>query len=137
MHHSAVSWKITLPYFLSQNVIWYGQKESIKMQNFKLSLNDMECHQLCALIGSFCWKYVKFQLKKYGGVISHDTEEWCKIWRKTDLLFGKWHEEFGKFLPQYSKVSKLRLWWKPFIQSRKCMSWKFTDELYVMTKKND
>ena len=25
------------------------------------------------------------------------TEDWCKRWRKTDLCFQKWHEEFGKF----------------------------------------
>ena len=25
-------------------------------------------------------------------------EDWCKIWRRTDLCFLKWHEEFGKFL---------------------------------------
>ena len=43
---------------------------------------------------------------------------------KFDLWFGKWHEEFGKFLPEHSKVSKLGLWWDPFIQSRKCMSLK-------------
>ena len=43
---------------------------------------------------------------------------------KFDLWFGKWHEEFGKFLPEHSKVSRLGLWWDPFIQSRKCMSLK-------------
>ena len=53
--------------------------------------------------------YILFQLKKYRGVIFHDTEEWCKIWRKTDLLLGKWHEEFDKFSPEHSKVSKLEL----------------------------
>ena len=25
------------------------------------------------------------------------TEDWCKIWKKTDLCFQKWHVEFGKF----------------------------------------
>ena len=30
---------------------------------------------------------VKFQLKMYRGVILHDTEELCKVWRKTNLLF--------------------------------------------------
>ena len=78
-----------------------------------------------------------FDLKKYRGVIFHDTEEWCKIWRKTDLLLGKWHEEFGKFSPEHLKVSKLGLWWDPFVQSRKCMSLKFTEELCVITMKND
>ena len=68
--------------------------------------------------------------------ITHDTEEWCEIWRKTDLWFGKWHEEFGKFLPEHSEVSKLGLW-DPFIQSRKCMSLKFTEEWCVMTLKED
>ena len=26
-----------------------------------------------------------------------DTEEWCKIWRKTDLCFQKCQEEIVKF----------------------------------------
>ena len=35
--------------------------------------------------------------KKYWGVMFDGTEDWCKIWRKTDLCFLKLHEEFGKF----------------------------------------
>ena len=78
-------------------------------------------------------KYILFVLKKYKGVIFHDIEEWCKIWRKTDLLLGKWHEEFGKFSPEHSKVSKLELWWDPLVQSRKCMRLKLTEKLcYVL-----
>ena len=38
---------------------------------------------------NFTQKYVMFDLKKYRAVIFHDTWEWCKIWRKTDLWFGK------------------------------------------------
>ena len=91
----------------------------------------------CTFIGSFCAKYITFDLKKYRGVILHDTEESYKIWKKTDLWFEKWHEEFGKFSPEHLKVSKLGLWWDPFVQSRKCMSLKFTEELCVMTMKND
>ena len=60
---------------------------------------------------SFWAKYILLQLKRYRGVIFHDTDEWCKIWRKTDLWFGKWHEEFGKFSPEHLKMSKLGLWW--------------------------
>ena len=30
-------------------------------------------------------------------VMSHDNEEWCKVWRKTSSWFQKWHEEFGEF----------------------------------------
>ena len=93
--------------------------------------------KICTLMGSFWTKYVMFELKKYRGIMFHDTEEWCKIWRKTNLWFGKWHEELGKFLPEHLKVSKLGLWWDPFVQSRKCISLKFTEELCIMTMKND
>ena len=51
--------------------------------------------------------------------------------------FGKWHEEFCKFSPEHSEVSKLGLWWNSFAQSRKYMSLKLTEELCVMTMKND
>ena len=78
-----------------------------------------------------------FDLKKYRGVTFHDTEGWCKIWKKTDLWLGKWHEEYAKFSPEQLKVSKLGYWWDHLIQSRKSMSLKSTEELYVMTMKND
>ena len=61
----------------------------------------------------------------------------AKFEKKTDMLLGKWHQEFGKFSPERSKVSKLELWRDPFVQSRKCMSLKFAEELCVMTMKND
>ena len=93
--------------------------------------------KICTLMGCLWPKYIMFELKKYRGVIFHDTEEWCKIWRKIDLWFGKWHEEFGKFSPEHLKVSKLGLSWHPFVQSWKCMSLKFTGELCVITMKND
>ena len=88
-------------------------------------------------MGFFWAKCILFELKKYRGVIFHDTEEWCKIWRKTDLWFEKWHEKFGKFSPELLKLSKLGLWWDSFVQSRKGMTLKFTEELCVMTMKND
>ena len=89
------------------------------------------------LMGCFWPKYIMFELKKYGGVMFDDTEYWCKIWKKTYLCFQKWHEEFAKFSPEHLKVSKLGLWWDPFIQSRKCTSLKFTRELFVTTMKSN
>ena len=73
----------------------------------------------CNFIYCYCAKYLMFDLKNYGEVLFHDTEGWCKIWRKTDMWFGKWHEEYGKFSPENLKISKLRFWWDPLIQSRK------------------
>ena len=37
-------------------------------------------------MGYFCPKYIRYELKKYRGVIFHDTEQWCKIWINLDLL---------------------------------------------------
>ena len=39
-----------------------------------------------------CAKYLKSDLKQYRGVIFHDTERWCKIWRKTDLNMVNFHQ---------------------------------------------
>ena len=66
----------------------------------------LKIFKICTFIGSYCAKYLMFDLKKYRGVIFHDTEEWCKIWRKTDLWFGKWHEVYDKFSPEHLEVSK-------------------------------
>ena len=41
------------------------------------------------LMGYFCPKYMRFELKKYRGVIFHDTEQWCKIWINPDLVVSK------------------------------------------------
>ena len=64
LHHPSVSWEITLLYFFSSNFIWFGKKEPIKVQNFRLSTAHMKFHQICTLIGSCCWKYKTFLLKK-------------------------------------------------------------------------
>ena len=34
------------------------------------------------------------------------TEYWCKIWRKNNLCFQKWNEEFSKFSPEHVRKSK-------------------------------
>ena len=46
--------------------------------------------------------------KKYRGVLFDGTEYRCKIWRKTDLCFQKWHREFSKFSPEH--VWKCKNW---------------------------
>ena len=73
------------------------------LTNFDLS----KVSNIFALVGSFWAKYILFELKKYRGVIFHETEEGCKIWRGIDLSFKNWHKEFDKFWPEHSKVSKI------------------------------
>ena len=79
-------------------------------------------YEICTLIDPFCAKYTTFDLKKYKGVYFM-TKDSCKIWRKIELWFGKWHEKFGKFLSEHLKMSKLNSW-DLFGHSRKCMSHK-------------
>ena len=100
-------------YFFSKNFMWFLQKEPIKEQNLRLSTAQVKYYRICTLIGSFCWKYIKFQQKKYRAVMSHNTEDWCKIWSKSDLLFQKW-QKFGELLSKHSKVSKIWTLIDPF-----------------------
>ena len=77
-----------------------------------------------------------FELKKYRGVVFHDIrvmqclrKNWHVVWKMT---WGIW-----QISPEHSKMSKLELWWDPFVQIRKCMSLKLTEELCIMTMNND
>ena len=78
---------------------------------------------------SFLCKVCNVWPKKVQRSMFHDNEESCKIWRKTDLWFGKRRDEFIKFSSEHLKMSKLVFSWDPFAQSRKCMSYKLTEEL--------
>ena len=40
-------------------------------------------------MGYFCPKYIRFELKKYRGVIFHNTDQWCKIWKNPNLVVSK------------------------------------------------
>ena len=70
--------------------------------HFKVDMRNLT-NLMCFLWG----KYILFELKKYRGVIFHETEEGYKIWRGIDLSFQNWHKEFDKFWPQHLKVSKI------------------------------
>ena len=116
------------------SVSWYRRvMQNLKKKQFVISKiqesgefwsEHSKVSKICTLIGPFHAKYITFDLKKYRGVIFHDREESYKIWRKTDLWFGKWHKEFGKFSPEQTKVSK-------------CFSLESTEELCFMALKID
>ena len=61
---------------------WHKEIDEFWLENLKVS-------KIYTLMGCFWPKYIKFELKKYKGAIFHDIREWCKIWRKADLCFGK------------------------------------------------
>ena len=65
----------------------------------------VESLKICSWMCYFCQKHVKFRLKKYSGIISYNTEDVWKLWKKEiDLLFKKWHEEFREFQREKRKV---------------------------------
>ena len=59
------------------------------------------------LMHSFWAKYMFLESKKYRGVIFYDTKEGYKIWRGINFSFQNLHEEFDKFWPEHSKISKI------------------------------
>ena len=56
-------------------------------------------------------------------------KNWLVVWEMTR---GIW-----QIFTDHLNVSKLELGWDTFVKSRKCLSLKFTEELCVMTRKND
>ena len=79
---------------------WHEEFDEFWPKHLKVS-------NIFILMSSFWAKYILFELKKYTGVIFHETEEGCKIWRGIDLSFQNWQKEFDKFWPEQSKVSKI------------------------------
>ena len=78
LQRSYVSWH----WRLMQNFVKWKEFREFQPEHSKGS-------KICTLDGSFCAKHLTFDLKKYRGVIFYDNKGWCKIWRKTDLWFGK------------------------------------------------
>ena len=65
----------------------------------------LKVSKIFILMGSFSAKDILFGLKKYRGVIFHESEEGHKIRRGIDLPLQSWHKEFDKCWPEQSKVS--------------------------------
>ena len=82
---------------------WHEEFDEFWPEHSKIS-------KICTLMGCFWPKCIMFEFRKYRGVMFDSSQGWYKIWKKTDLCFQKWHEEFGKFSPEHLKVSKLGLW---------------------------
>ena len=99
------SWKCT----------WFGQKEPINVQTFRLSTVHAKFHQLCTLIDSFCWKYIKFKLQRYIAVMSHDSEIEAKFEEKLICCF-KNDKNLVNFELSTQKSQKFALSLVPIVQ---------------------
>ena len=120
----------------------FGEESTCR---FKIGISDLTNFDLSTwkVQKKFCFNWV-LVTKKYivwarkvqtsylswhWGVLHILKKNWLVVWKKT------W--EFDKFSPEHLKVSELELWWDPFVQRRKGMTLKFTEELCVMTIKNN
>ena len=84
---------------------WHEEFSKFRPGHSKIS-------KICTLMSCFWPKYIMFELSKCREVMFDDTQDWYKVWRKTDLCFQKWREEFGKFPPEHLKVSKSYVLWQ-------------------------
>ena len=69
-----------------------------------------EILKISTLIGSFCATYITFDRKIKEELFFMDNEEWCNIWRITDLWFGKWHEKYDTALKSHQSAQKPQNW---------------------------
>ena len=112
-------------YFFSLIFIYFQQKESIKGQSWWNFTWAVESLKFCTLMGSFCPNHVQFQLKKYRRVISHDTEQWCKIWIKLDLAVSKLAWGIGRTFTKALKNLKICTLMRSFCPKRNVSARKF------------
>ena len=90
--------------------IWRGI--DLSFQNWHEQFDEfwpkhLKVWKIFILMCSFWAMYILFVLKKYTGVIFHETEEGHKIWGGIDPSFQNWHKKFDNIWPEYSKVSKI------------------------------
>ena len=89
--------------------IWWGLDLSI--QNWYKEFDEFwpehsKFSKIWTLITCFWPRYIMLDLKRSTEELFDCTEDWCQIWRQTDLYSLKWHEEFGKFSPEHIRKSK-------------------------------
>ena len=88
-------------------------------------------------MGSFWAKHILVELKKVQR--SSLSRHWrdMQILKKNWLVVSKKNWEIWQIFTRALGSVKIGLWWDPFVQSRKGMTLKFTEELCVMAMKNN
>ena len=106
-----ISWFVTLSIFLllkMKNYAKFEQELTCWHEEFdKFWPEHSKVSEIFTLMGFFWAKYILFKLRKYRGVIFHETEEGYKIWRGIDPSFQNWHKDFEKIWSEHLIVSKI------------------------------
>ena len=85
----------------------FGEESTCRFKFDKFWHAHSKVSKIFILMDSFWAKYILFEVRKYRGVIFHETEEGYKIWRGIDLSFQNWHKKFDEIWPEHSKVSQV------------------------------
>ena len=110
---------------MEQNLYKTDSRFQNQMRNLDNFRQTVEGPRSWNSMGYICLKTTLLHLKHY-------LQIYLTL-LSSDLWFGKWHEEYGKFFPGHSKLG---FWSNPLIQTWKSMSLKSTEELSVMAMKN-
>ena len=122
-----------------------------KFQKISVLTARVKFHQICTLIGYFCWKYIKSQLKKVWKEYVFQSNKFFKVcttlWylmiprsgekfeKKTYFLF-QIDKNLVNFDPSTKRSKKFALWLVSFVQSIQPLTWKRMEEIYFMTPKS-
>ena len=105
--------------------IWRGIDSSFQNWHKKFDKfwpERSKVRKVFTLMSSLWAKYILFELKKFRGVMFHETEEGYKIWRGIDFLFQNWHKNFDKMWPSARKSKKFSFKRASLEQSIYCLS---------------
>ena len=96
---------------------WYEEFDEFWLEHLKIS-------EICTLMGCFWQKHKMFELKKYTGICLMALNINAKFVGKLTCVFKNDMRNLANI--HQSMFEKMRPWWNPFIQSRKCKTLKFT-----------
>ena len=69
------------------------------------------------LMGYFCPKYMRFELKNTKELSFMTLNNDAKLEYTLTLCFQNWHKELGELSLQHPKIWKIVHWWALFVQS--------------------
>ena len=135
VHRSYLLWHWRMMQNLKKNWLVVWKMTGAIWQIFTRVLKSLTIE---TLMGSFYPKQKIYEIKIYREVTCLDNEVRCKIWRRIDMWFQNWIEEFDEFWPERSKVSK-KLRFNGLLLTKVYNVWakKSTEELCLMALKSD
>ena len=132
LHHSSVSWNITLLYIFRSNVICFAQKEPIKVEILRNLSVQVKIHQIIVSFETSNQFFFEFCIT----LPCHETWDMrheTYTLNKRSLSKSK----FGEIFCGQSKVWNFEFWWISLAQIVYSYSQKSTEDLSLMTLNSD